>query len=65
MTFFQTFGFQQRPNVRYGGYGYGYGRGRGRGRGDAFQGSHNWGRGYIHGRRGRGGNFGSNPNQTF
>lgn len=48
--FFQTFGFQQRPNFGYGGYGYG------RGRGDAFRGSHNWGRGYVHGRRGRGGN---------
>ncbi|XP_015896919.3 protein decapping 5 [Ziziphus jujuba] len=46
----ETFGFQQRPNFGYGGYGYG------RGRGDAFRGSHNWGRGYVHGRRGRGGN---------
>ncbi|KAF3449199.1 hypothetical protein FNV43_RR09927 [Rhamnella rubrinervis] len=44
----KTFGFQQRPNLGYGGYGGG--------RGDTFHGSYNWGRGYGYGRRGRGGN---------
>jgi hypothetical protein len=44
----QTFGnFQQRPDVRYGGYAAGRGN---------YWASYNFGRGYGYGGRGRGGN---------